>query len=96
MAEKGYPKKTNQPEIFHYKTDYILGEGGTGIVYRGLDPKTGEVYAIKLFRANFFRNKLHKRDLEKMVKKCRKFDHPNVVKIKELLTSEEMDALVLE
>ena len=63
------PCAPDRPTLYHFKLDRILGEGGTGRVYRGIDTKKGEVVAIKLFRENFFRNKLHLRDLVKSVKR---------------------------
>ena len=40
----------DRAKLYHYKLDRILGQGGTGRVYRGIDTKKGEVVAIKLFR----------------------------------------------
>ncbi len=71
----------DRPKLYHYKLDRILGQGGTGRVYRGIDTKKGEVVAIKLFKENFFRNVLHLRDIVKSVKRFKKYSHPNVVKI---------------
>lgn len=79
MADKTYTPDV--PQLYHYKLDRILGEGGTGRVYRGIDLKKGEVVAVKRFHERFFRNALHLRDLKKSVKRFKKFDHPNVVKI---------------
>lgn len=92
----GYPRKSDKPIIYGYKTDTILGTGGTGTVYRALDPKTGEVYALKLFHQNFFRSAFHRRDVAKAANRSRKLDHPNVVKIKEFISGDEGEVLVLE
>ena len=92
-----YPRPPDKPTLFHFKLQSMLGQGGTGTVYQALNPKTGEVVAIKQFKANFFRNKLHQRDLQRTVKKFRKFDHPNIVKLHEFLTDEkEGEAVVME
>jgi eukaryotic-like serine/threonine-protein kinase len=84
------------PKLYHYKLDRILGEGGTGRVYRGIDQKEGRVVAIKLFHENFFRNKIHLRDLAKGAKKFRKFDHAHVVKILDFIDGEEGRCMVME
>ncbi len=89
-------KKADRDQISRFKVDIILGQGGTGTVYRGQDPDTKEIVALKLFRANFFRNSLHMRDLAKMAKKAKKLDHPNVVKIYEFIKEKELQCLVLE
>ena len=66
----------DRPELYGFRLDHICGHGGTGTVYRGRDPKKGEVYAIKLFRENFFRHALHLRDLKKARSKRPKKDDP--------------------
>ncbi len=46
-----FPKKADRPSLYHYRLDVAVGRGGTGTVYRGVDTKTGDNVAIKLFRA---------------------------------------------
>jgi serine/threonine-protein kinase len=91
-----YPKQPNKPEAFGYKLQLAMGVGGTGTVYRALNPETGEVVALKEFHANFFRGKGHIRDLAKMVKRFKKLEHANVVKIIELINKDDQIALILE
>ena len=91
-----HSRKPDREKLYHYRLDQILGKGGTGTVYRGIDENTGEVAAIKLFRANFFRNNLHIKDLAKSVKKFRKFSHQNVVGIHEFIQGDEGECLVME
>ncbi|MBI2422041.1 MAG: serine/threonine protein kinase [Candidatus Hydrogenedentes bacterium] len=82
--------------LYHYKLNRILGEGGTGRVYRGIDTKKGEVVAIKLFRENFFRNRFHLHDLSKSVKRFKKFSHPNVVQIFDFIDGKEGRCMIME
>lgn len=96
MSEKKYPQQADRKQIYTYKVDVILGEGGTGVVYRGINPADGTVVAIKLFRANFFRNRLHVRDLAKTAAKFKKLTHPNLVRIFDFIEGEEGEALVTE
>lgn len=91
-----FPRSPDRPELYRFKLQQTVGEGGTGRVYRALDPKTGQVVAVKLFHANFFRNKLHIRDLARTTKKFRKLSHPNVVQIYEFISGDEGECLALE
>lgn len=86
----------DRSKIYHYKLDLVLGAGGTGKVYRGIDTEKGEVVAIKLFHEAFFRNKLHLRDLTKSVKRFRTLNHQNVVKIFDFIDAEEGRVMVME
>ncbi len=81
----------DRPALYHYKLDRILGEGGTGRVYRGIDTKKGGVVAVKRFRENFFRNPLHLRDLKKSVKKFKKLRNNNLVQIYDFLDTDPND-----
>ncbi|NIA15925.1 MAG: protein kinase [Nitrospiraceae bacterium] len=86
----------DKPSLYRFKLDRVLGRGGTGMVYRGIDPKTGTVVACKLFYASFFRNRLHLHDFIASVKKFRKFKHQNIAHIYEFLQGDEGECLVLE
>ncbi len=89
----GMPDKT---KLYQFKIDRTLGKGGTGVVYRGIDTNTGQVVAVKLFHANFFRNRMHLRDYEKSVKHFKNFKHPNVVQIYDFINGEEGVCLTQE
>lgn len=86
----------DRASLYHYKLDRILGQGGTGRVYRGIDTKKGEVVAIKLFRENFFRNKLHLRDLVKSVKRFKKYSNPHVVQIYDFIDGADGRCMIME
>jgi eukaryotic-like serine/threonine-protein kinase len=91
-----YPRPPDKPTLYHYKLQSMLGQGGTGVVYLAVDPKTGEVRALKQFRANFFRHKLHMRDLKSTANKFKKVQHPNVVKIYDFISGNEGEVLIME
>jgi len=86
----------DRPELYGYKLDRVLGHGGSGQVYRAINQKTGDVVAVKLFRANFFRNRLHVMDLAKCAKQFREFDHINVVKVYDFVSGKDGECLVME
>lgn len=94
MAE--YPKKPDRPTLYKYRLQAIVGRGGTGTVYRAIDPESGDTVALKLFHANFFRNRWHEADLKRTARKFKKLNHPNVVKIMDFVTGEEGTMLVQE
>ncbi|MFP4500277.1 MAG: serine/threonine protein kinase [Candidatus Hydrogenedentota bacterium] len=94
MAEDQYTP--DRSRLYHYKLDRILGQGGTGRVYRGIDTKKGAVVAIKLFHDNFFRNRMHLRDLARGAKQFKKFKHDNVVQIYDFLDGEDGRCMVME
>lgn len=83
-------------QLYRFRLDLMLGRGGTGVVYRGLDTASGEIVAVKLFHANFFRSKMHVRDLAKSVTRFQAFNHHNVVRIREFIAGEEGNCLVEE
>jgi len=84
------------PSLYHYKLQRILGEGGTGRVYLAVDTKKNEPVAVKLFHENFFRNRLHVRDLAKSVAKFKRFKHNNVVQILDFFDEKEGRVMVME
>jgi serine/threonine-protein kinase len=82
--------------LYHYKLDRVLGKGGTGTVYRGIDTKLGRVVAVKLFRDAFFRNRLHLRDLMRSIKKFKALQHLNVVQIYDFIDGKDGRIMVME
>ncbi|HOJ32140.1 MAG TPA: serine/threonine-protein kinase [Candidatus Hydrogenedentes bacterium] len=90
------PELPDRFQIYQFKVDLILGKGGSGTVYRGINPETGQVVAIKLFREDFFSSRFHVRDLARSVKKFKEFDHPNVVKIFDFISGKEGSCLIQE
>lgn len=86
----------DRSRLYHYKLDRILGQGGTGKVYRGIDTQKGQVVAVKLFHESFFRNRIHLRDLQRGVKKFRAFKHDNVVRIHDFIDGPEGRCMIME
>ena len=86
----------DRPTLYQFRLDRVLGKGGTGVVYRGIDPDQGAVVALKLFYARFFRNRLHLIEFSRNVNRFKKFAHQNVARIFEFIQGKEGECLVLE
>jgi len=71
-----------------FELGYMIGEGGVGRVYKGLDTQAGEPVAIKVLRSEII---LDAPDLVERFRRegeaLRDLDHPNIVKV--LATFEE-------
>lgn len=63
-----------------YKTISKLGDGVFGSVVKAIDERTQEIVAIKTYRENV-------RDESKVkeIQILKKLDHPNIIKIREVL-----------
>ncbi len=90
------PQPSDRSALYGFRVDKLLGKGGASSVYRGLNPESGDVVALKLFRASYFPTRMHVRDLARSVKTFKKFQHENVVRIFDFITGEEGEVLVME
>jgi len=86
----------DRTKLYHFKVDKLLGKGGSGTVYRGVDTKSGQVVALKLFHSHYFQNRSHIKELAKSVARFKKFKHTNIMAIYDFLTGEEGECLVQE
>jgi len=94
MVQQNYTP--DRPTIYRFKLDRILGKGGAGTVYRGLDSQSGNIVALKLFRDQFFRTRLHLHDFSRNANKFKKFSHVNLAQIFEFIEGKEGICLILE
>jgi serine/threonine-protein kinase len=86
----------DRPTLYRFRLNRVLGKGGTGIVYLGIDPENDIVVAVKRFYDSFFRNRLHLRDFARSVSRFQRFTHINVARIYEFIQGEEGECLILE
>ncbi len=94
MSDTNYVPDKSQ--LYNYKLVKVLGQGGTGVVYQAIDVTKGEAVAIKLFRENFFRNRLHLIDLAQNVKKFKKLKYQHLVQIFDFIDGDEGRCMVME
>jgi eukaryotic-like serine/threonine-protein kinase len=72
------------------------GSGGTAEVWRALDEQTGEEVALKRLHPIVFGSENGRRRLEREFRSLRALDHPNVVRVRDLLVADDEAALILD
>jgi|GEM_PF-178487 len=65
----------------NYEIQGILGEGGQGMVYRGVDKKLNRPVAIKLMKRQYSADPLFVKRFESEARVTAGLNHPNVVKV---------------
>jgi serine/threonine protein kinase/tetratricopeptide (TPR) repeat protein len=87
------------PEIIgnHFKIEKLIGYGGMGEVYRGVDTRSGEAVAIKYLKPEVidFDPEIVKR-FEREGEALRQLNHPNIVKVLATIQEEHRHYIVLE
>lgn len=80
--------------IGRYPLTTVVGSGGFGTVYRSTDPETGELVAVKLLRwpRDGQRRALFRSEARALLA----VDHPNVVRVREVIDTPELAALVTD
>ena len=93
------PVETAKPILQHIGNYEILSkiaEGGMGAVYRGKNPQTGEIVAIKVLPAATAKNPVLLKRFEQEFKAASQINHPNVVKAIEYCATSPTPFLVME
>lgn len=80
----------------HYRIEAKLGEGGMGVVYRAFDTHLDRPVAIKILRADATTSPERKRRFVHEAKAASALNHPNIVHIYDIGTSEGTDFIAME
>jgi serine/threonine protein kinase/tetratricopeptide (TPR) repeat protein len=92
MSEQEQPEKIGRYEVLS-----LIGQGGMGRVYLARDPQTGDQVAIKVLAKEV--TKSDPQILERVKRESaalRVLNHPNIVKMLEVMEAEDDYAIVLE
>src|SRR5437870_457758 len=80
----------------HYRIEAKLGEGGMGVVYRAFDTHLDRPVAIKILRADATSSPERKRRFVQEAKAASALNHPNIVHIYDISSSDGMDFIAME
>jgi eukaryotic-like serine/threonine-protein kinase len=79
-----------------YRLLAAAGTGGTAEVWRAIDEQTGEEVALKRLHPIVFGSENGRRRLEREFRALRALEHPNVVRVRDLLIADDEAALILD
>jgi serine/threonine-protein kinase len=68
-------------ELSGYRVDGLIGRGGMGVVYRGIDLRLGRPVAIKLIAAERAGDPIVRRRFEREARLMASLEHPNVLPV---------------
>ena len=80
----------------HYRIEAKLGEGGMGVVYRAFDTHLDRPVAIKILRADATASPERKRRFVQEAKAASALNHPNIVHIYDISSSDGTDFIAME
>jgi eukaryotic-like serine/threonine-protein kinase len=80
----------------HYRIEAKLGEGGMGVVYRALDTHLDRPVAIKILRADAVTSPERKRRFLQEAKAASALNHPNIIHIYDISSSDGTDYIAME
>src|SRR5260370_38241095 len=80
----------------HYRIEAKLGEGGMGVVYRAFDTHLDRPVAIKILRSDATANPERKRRFVQEAKAASALNHPNIVHIYDISSSDGTDFIAME
>ncbi|MEM9070361.1 MAG: protein kinase [Myxococcota bacterium] len=81
--------------IGKYRLEAMLGEGGMGVVYRATNTATGRPVAVKLLRDQLVPDVTARKRFEREARAAAALDHPNVVDVLDLGTSDDGAAYIV-
>jgi serine/threonine protein kinase len=80
----------------HYRIEAKLGEGGMGVVYRAFDTHLDRPVAIKILRADAVTSTERKRRFLQEAKAASALNHPNIIHIYDISSSDGTDYIAME
>lgn len=80
----------------NYRIDTRIGSGGMGDVFRAFDQENGRWVALKAIRADSAGDHERRRRFRREASAVARLDHPSIVKLFELLETENGEILVME
>jgi Tol biopolymer transport system component/tRNA A-37 threonylcarbamoyl transferase component Bud32 len=80
----------------HYRIEAKLGEGGMGVVYRAFDTHLDRSVAIKILRADAITSPERKRRFLQEAKAASALNHPNIIHIYDISSSDGRDFIAME
>ncbi len=87
-------------KVGKYKILGILGRGGMGIVYKGLDPDIEREVAIKTIRFDTFTEGAEKEEmLTRVIREAKaagRLDHPNIITVYDIIREGDLTFIVMQ
>ncbi len=83
-------------DLGHYRIQAKLGEGGMGVVYRAIDTRLDRPVAIKILPPDAAANADRKRRFVQEAKAASALNHPNIIHIYDIGSSEGTDFIAME
>jgi eukaryotic-like serine/threonine-protein kinase len=80
----------------HYRIEAKLGEGGMGVVYRAFDTHLDRSVAIKILRSDAIGSPERKRRFLQEAKAASALNHPNIIHIYDISSSDGTDFIAME
>jgi serine/threonine-protein kinase len=79
-----------------YTIEHVIGEGGMGIVYRGMDHARGRPVALKTLHASLMGDAGIRRRFTREARVMTTWTHPNVVSVYDFVEHDDLLAIVME
>ena len=86
----------NEIQISNYKFIETIGEGAFGKVKLAIHIPTGEKVAIKILEKSLINGKEELKRIEKEIKYLKKFNHPNIIQIYEVVENKTSFCIIME
>ncbi len=80
----------------HYRIGERIGAGGMGVVYRAYDELLDRWVAIKIIPPDMRQDRVRRERLRREARASARLTHPAIVKIFDLVVTDEADAIVME